>query len=103
MDYEEFAKAFREEEMKERFGSRLVNFVKDKKVKTKHLNRKAEKVKVTRKVKHDKRVTLEHIRIQMVRDVSYNIKSLRQRNAKDCDTVAFINKKYAQIRQIISE
>ena len=85
-DYEKFVKAFREEE-----------------VKTKHLNRKAEKVKVTRKVKHDKRVTLEHIRVQMVRDVSYNIKSLRQRNAKDCDTVAFINKKFAQIRQIISE
>ena len=85
-DYEKFVKAFREEE-----------------VKTKHLNRKAEKVKVTRKVKHDKRVTLEHIRFQMGRDIEYPIKSLRARNAKDCDTVAFINKKFAQIRQIISE
>ena len=72
-------------------------------VKTKHLQKKAEEKKATRKAKHDKRVTLEHIRVQMVRDITYDIKSLRQRNAADCDVVAFINKKFAQIRQIISE
>ena len=79
-------KAFREEE-----------------VKTKHLIKKAEKKKVTRKVKHDKIVMRDHVRHQLMRDVEYQIKSLRQRNAADCDVVAFINKKFAQIRQVISE
>ncbi len=86
MDYDELFKAFREEE-----------------VKTKHLIKKAEEKKATRKAKHDKRVTLEHIRVQMVRDITYDIKSLRQRNAKDCDTVAFINKVFSRVRQAISE
>ena len=72
-------------------------------LKTKHLIKKAEKKKVTRRVKHDKVVMLDHVRRQLMRDVEYQIKSIRQRNAKDCDVVAFINKKYAQIRQIISE
>jgi hypothetical protein len=86
MEYEEFVRAFREEE-----------------VKTKHLIKKAEKKKVTRRVKHDKIVMRDHVRNQMMRDVEYPIKHLRQRNASDCDVVAFINKKYAQIRQIMSE
>ena len=72
-------------------------------LKTKHLQKKAEKRKVTRRVKHDKVVMLDHVRRQLMRDVEYQIKSIRQRNAKDCDVVAFINKKYAQIRQIMSE
>ncbi len=72
-------------------------------LKTKHLQKKAEKRKVTRRVKHDKVVMLDHVRRQLMRDVEYQIKSIRQRNAKDCDVVAFINKKFAQIRQIISE
>ena len=72
-------------------------------LKTKHLIKKAEKKKVTRKVKHDKIVMRDHVRREMMRDVEYQIKHLRQRNAKDCDVVAFINKKYAQIRQIMSE
>ena len=72
-------------------------------LKTKHLQKKAEKRKVTRRVKHDKVVMLDHVRRQLMRDVEYQIKSIRQRNAKDCDVVAFINKKFAQIRQVISE
>ena len=80
-------KAFREEEQ----------------MKTKHLQKKAEKKKVTRRVKHDKIVMRDHVRSEMKRHIEYQIKSLRQRNAKDCDVVAFINKKYAQIRQIMSE
>jgi hypothetical protein len=72
-------------------------------LKTKHLQKKAEKRKVTRRVKHDKVVMLDHVRRQLMRDVEYQIKSIRQRNAKDCDVVAFINKKFAQIRQIMSE
>ena len=87
MEFEELCKAFEEEE----------------KMKTKHLQKKAAKKKVTRKVKHDKIVMRDHVRDQLRRDVEYQIKSLRQRNAKDCDVVAFINKKFAQIRQIISE
>ena len=87
MDYDELCKAFEQEEQ----------------MKTKHLQKKAAKKKVTRKVKHDKIVMRDHVRDQLRRDVEYQIKSLRQRNAKDCDVVAFINKKYAQIRQIISE
>ncbi len=87
MDYEELCKAFEQEEQ----------------MKTKHLQKKAAKKKVTRKVKHDKIVMRDHVRDQLRRDVEYQIKSLRQRNAKDCDVVAFINKKFAQIRQIISE
>ena len=86
-DYEKFVKAIEEEE----------------KMKTKHLQKKAEKKKVTRKVKHDKIVMRDHVRSEMGRHIEYQIKSLRQRNAKDCDAVAFINKKFAQIRQIISE
>ena len=72
-------------------------------LKTKHLQKKAEKRKVTRRVKHDKVVMLDHVRRQLMRDVEYQIKSIRQRNAKDCDVVAFINKKFAQILQIMSE
>ncbi len=87
MDYEELCKAFEQEEQ----------------MKTKHLQKKAAKKKVTRKVKHDKIVMRDHVRDQLRRDVEYQIKSLRQRNAKNCDVVAFINKKFAQIRQVISE
>ena len=72
-------------------------------LKTKHLIKKAEKKKVTRKVKHDKIVMRDHVRGEMKRHIEYQIKSLRQRNAADCDVVAFINKKFAQIRQVISE
>ena len=85
-EWQEICKEFRKEELK-----------------TKHLIKKAEKKKVTRRVKHDKVVMLDHVRRQLMRDVEYQIKSIRQRNAKDCDVVAFINKKYAQIRQIMSE
>ena len=87
MEFEELCKAFEQEEQ----------------MKTKHLQKKAAKKKVTRKVKHDKIVMRDHVRDQLRRDVEYQIKSLRQRNAKNCDVVAFINKKFAQIRQIISE
>ena len=87
MEFEELCKAFEQEEI----------------VKTKHLQKKAAKMKVTRKVKHDKIVMRDHVRSEMKRHIEYQIKSLRQRNAADCDVVAFINKKYAQIRQIISE
>ena len=72
-------------------------------LKTKHLQKKAAKKKVTRRVKHDKIVMRDHVRREMMRDVEYRIKHLRQRNAADCDVVAFINKKFAQIRQVISE
>ena len=87
MDYEELIKAFEEEET----------------VKTKHLQRKAAKRKITRQVKHDKIVMRDHVRADMKRHIEYQIKSIRQKNAADCDVVAFINKKYAQIRQILSE
>ena len=87
MEFDELCKAFEQEEQ----------------MKTKHLQKKAAKKKVTRKVKHDKIVMRDHVRHQLMRDVEYQIKSIRQRNAKDCDVVAFINKKYAQIRQIMSE
>ena len=78
-------------------------YFRKKELKTKHLIKKAEKKKVTRRVKHDKVVMLDHVRRQLMRDVEYQIKHLRQRNAADCDVVAFINKKFAQIRQVISE
>jgi len=87
MDYQELIKAFEEEEV----------------VKTKHLQKKAAKKKVTRKVKHDKIIMRDHVRSEMRRHIDYQIRSLRQRNAADCDVVAFINKKFAQIRQVISE
>jgi hypothetical protein len=87
MEFEELCKAFEQEEQ----------------MKTKHLQKRAAKMKVTRKVKHDKIVMRDHVRSEMKRHIEYQIKSLRQRNAKDCDVVAFINKKFAQIRQVISE
>jgi len=72
-------------------------------LKTKHLQKKAAKKKVTRRVKHNKIAMRDHVRREMMRDVEYRIKHLRQRNAADCDVVAFVNKKFAQIRQVISE
>ena len=87
MEFEELCKAFEQEEI----------------VKTKHLQKKAAKKKVTRKVKHDKIVMRDHVRCEMKRHIEYQIKSLRQKNAKDCDVVAFINRKFDQILQIISE
>ena len=78
-------------------------YFRKKELKTKHLIKKAEKKKVTRRVKHDNVVMLDHVRSEMKRHIEYQIKSLRQRNAADCDVVAFINKKFAQIRQVISE
>ena len=87
MDYQELIKAFEEEEI----------------VKTKHLQKKAAKRKVTRQVKHDKIAMRDHVRSDMKTHIEYQIKSIRQKNAADCDVVAFINKKYAQIRQILSE
>ena len=78
-------------------------YFRKKELKTKHLIKKAEKKKVTRRVKHDKIVMRDHVRADMKRHIEYQIKSLRQKNAADCDVVAFINKKYAQIRQIMSE
>ena len=87
MEFEELCKAFEEEEQ----------------MKTKHLQRKAAKRKITRQVKHDKIVMRDHVRADMKRHIEYQIKSIRQKNAADCDVVAFINKKYAQIRQIMSE
>ena len=87
MDHDELCKAFEQEEQ----------------MKTKHLQRKAAKRKITRQVKHDKIVMRDHVRNDMKRHIEYQIKSLRQRNAADCDVVAFINKKFAQIRQVISE
>ena len=78
-------------------------YFRKKELKTKHLQKKAAKKKVTRKVKHDKIVMRDHVRREMMRDVEYRIKHLRTRNAADCDVVAFINKKFAQIRQIMSE
>ena len=87
MEYEELIKAFKQEEQ----------------MKTKHLQKKAAKRKITRQVKHDKIVMRDHVRADMKRHIEYQIKSIRQKNAADCDVVAFINKKYAQIRQILSE
>ena len=87
MEFEELCKAFEQEEQ----------------MKTKHLQKKAAKKKITRQVKHDKVVMRDHVRSEMKRHIEYQIKSLRQRNAADCDAVAFINKKFAQIRQTISE
>ena len=89
MDYEEFAKAFREEE-----------------VKTKHAKKKAQKkaeVKRTRAVKKDAQVTKEHIRGEILNKVEYQIKFVRERNAASNENIAFINKVFAKVRQPISE
>ena len=58
MDYEELCKAFEQEEQ----------------MKTKHLQKKAAKMKVTRKVKHDKIVMRDHVRADMKRHIEYQIK-----------------------------
>ena len=50
-------------------------------MKTKHLQKKAAKKKVTRKVKHDKIVMRDHVRADMKRHIEYQIKSIRQKNA----------------------
>ena len=89
MDYEEFAKAFREEE-----------------VKTKHAKRKAQKkaeVKRTRAVKKDAQVTKECLRKDILNKVEYQIKFVRERNAASNENVAYINKVFAKVRQAISE
>ena len=89
MDYEEFAKAFREDE-----------------VKTKHAKKKAQKkakVKRTRAVKKDAQVTKEHLRDQIRSKFEYQIKFVRERNAACNESVAFINKVFSKVRQAISE
>ena len=89
MDYEEFVKAFREEEMK-----------------TKHLVKKATKkaqVKVTRAAKRQKANKLDDLRGDMTRKIEYMLSHLRQTNASDCEAISFLKNKHAKLRQIISE
>jgi hypothetical protein len=89
MEFEELCRAFREEE-----------------VKTKHAKRKAAKksaVKRTRAVKRDAQVTKEHLRDQIRSKFEYQIKFVRERNAACNESVAFINKVFARVRQAISE
>ena len=89
MDYEEFIKAFREEDMK-----------------TKHLVKKATKkaqVKVTRAAKRQKANKLDDLRGDMTRKIEYMLSHLRQTNASDCEAISFLKNKHAKLRQIISE
>ena len=89
MDYEEFIKAFREEDMK-----------------TKHLVKKATKkaqVKVTRAAKRQKADKLDDLRGDMTRKIEYMLSHLRQTNASDCEAISFLKNKHAKLRQLISE
>ena len=89
MDYEEFVKAFREEEMK-----------------TKHLQAKATKkaqVKVTRAAKRQKADKLDGLRGDMTRKIEYMLSHLRQTNASDCEAISFLKNKHGKLRQLISE
>ena len=81
-------------------------YFREENMKTKHAKRKASKkaeVKRTRSAKRDAEATREHLRKQMRHDIEYQIKSIRQRNAACSESVAFVNKVYARVRQAISE
>ena len=89
MDYEEFAKAFREEE-----------------VKTKHLKQKADKKKTVKKTRAIKRADadkLDVLRQDLTRKIEYSLSHIIQTNAKNCEAVSFLKGKMKMIRQTISE
>jgi len=90
MEFEELCEAFRQEDI----------------VKTKHLQKKAEKKKAAKKTRAIKRADadkLDVLRRDFTREVEYSLGRMMQTNAKNCDAISFLKGKMKKIRQVISE
>jgi len=78
----------------------------EKKVKTKHLIKKAEKKKAAKKTRAIKRADadkLDALRRDFTRKIEYSLGHIMQTNAKNCDAISFLKSKMKKIRQAISE
>jgi hypothetical protein len=78
----------------------------EKKVKTKHLIKKAEKKKAAKKTRAIKRADadkLDALRHDFTRKIEYSLGHIMQTNAKNCDAISFLKSKMKKIRQAISE
>jgi hypothetical protein len=90
MEFEELCEAFRQEDI----------------VKTKHLQKKAEKKKAAKKTRAIKRADadkLDALRKDFTREVEYSLGRMMQTNAKNCEAISFLKDKMKKIRQTISE
>ena len=77
-----------------------------KKVKTKHLIKKADKKKAAKKTRAIKRADadkLDALRKDFTRKIEYSLGHIMQTNAKNCDAISFLKGKMKKIRQVISE
>jgi len=89
MEFEEFVKAIKEDE-----------------VKTKHLKQKADKKKAVKKTRAIKRADadkLDALRKDFTRKIEYSLGHIIQTNAKNCEAISFLKSKMKKIRQAISE
>jgi len=71
-------------------------------VKTKHLQKKAEKRKVTRSLKHKKINEQSDVKRTLRRRVEYILTDVLKNNAKDGEKVSELKKFRSEIRQILS-
>ena len=84
----------------------LLEAFKEKKVKTKHLIKKADKKKTAKKTRAIKRADadkLDALRKDFTRKIEYSLGHIIQTNAKNCEAVSFLKSKMKKIRQAISE
>ena len=78
----------------------------EKKVKTKHLIKKADKKKAAKKTRAVKRADankLDALRQDFTRKIEYSLSHIVQTNAKNCEAISFLKGKMKKIRQVISE
>ena len=78
----------------------------EKKVKTKHLIKKAEKKKAAKKTRAIKRADADKfdaLRQDFTRKIEYSLSHIIQTNAKNCEAISFLKDKMKKIRQAISE
>jgi|TARA_R110001583_G_scaffold12964_2_gene56753 hypothetical protein len=78
----------------------------EKKVKTKHLIKKADKKKAAKKTRAVKRADankLDALRQDLTRKIEYSLSHIVQTNAKNCEAISFLKGKMKKIRQVISE
>jgi len=71
-------------------------------VKTKHLQKKAEKRKITRSLKHKKNSEQSEIKRTLRRRVEYILTDVLKNNAKDGEKVSELKKCRSKILQILS-
>lgn len=80
------------------YASTVINLT----MKTKHLQKKAEKRKVTRSLKHKKINEQSDVKRTLRRRVEYILTDVLKNNAKDGEKVSELKKFRSEIRQILS-